>query len=213
MTFQMTEKDRELFHKAYRQNRIHLHEDEVPYHIERLEYLAKWLPAAKSMRGLIDTIYPIGFGYCSDNKLWPLLKEAHNEFVKAGNKPDHRVDIYVEYDVLFHHCIDFKQRKVAEVYQYVMENIPDGLFDEMDYFAISGSRKTKGAEWPKFHWVSVYYVTGGSEGFYLHVDTINSNDGGNDRDTMLIGKTLLEGQAGRDYMADVCKVLSEILCV
>lgn len=216
MAFEVTELEKKVFEKAYKQNRIHFHEDEYLWHLERMEYLAKWHPNFKCMQQLIDAVYPIGFGYCSDNKLWSLMQVAHDEYVKAGNEPEHKVDIYIEYDVLFHHCINMKQRTVAQVYKYVLDNVPAGLFDEMDYFSIARTpinTPSRDFLWPKFRWVSVYYVTGGSEGYYLHVDTIGEQDGGRDRRMMLLGKTLLKGKAGRDYMAKVCKVLSEILWV
>ena len=136
-----------------------------------------------------------------------MSREAFNSYKEAGQPVEHRVDIYEEYDVLFHHCINITRRTVALVYQYLVKNLPKHLLDEMDYFAISGSRHTEDALWPEFHWISVYYVTGGSEGYYLHVDVID----GEKRDCMILGKTLLEGKAGRDYMAKCVAAISEVL--
>jgi hypothetical protein len=58
-----------------------------------------------------------------------------------------------------------------------------------EYFTIAPGAPSK---WPLNRWVSVYVVTGGSEGTYLHVDAID-RDG--TRQTLILGKTCAGGQA------------------
>ena len=207
MTFKPTEQDEQYFKRLVETRTIRHHPSEVGWQYQRLKFIAEWHPRFVSMKQLVDELYSDGSGYCSDTELWSALKEALQTSKEAGEPVDHRVEIYVEYDVLFSHCINFKQRTVTEVYQYLMKRLPKKLMENMDYFATLASRKTEGADWPEFRWVSVYYVTGGSEGYYLHVDVINKQG----RDCMIVGKTLLEGKAGRNYMAKVCKKISEIL--
>lgn len=59
-----------------------------------------------------------------------------------------------------------------------------------EYLSCSYNEKgyTTNDKWPcSYRWVSVYVVTGGSEGMYLHVDII-TND--NERKHIITGKTL-----------------------
>lgn len=41
------------------------------------------------------------------------------------------------------------------------------------------SHDRKSAPWPaRYRWIAVFAVTGGSEGYYVHIDAIVSHDGG-----------------------------------
>jgi len=64
-------------------------------------------------------------------------------------------------------------------------------YKELDYFGYSSAieRKDRGqVTWPeKWHWIACYVVTGGSEGYYIHVDVIFS-DG--TREMIFLGKSL-----------------------
>ena len=69
-----------------------------------------------------------------------------------------------------------------------------GPWDE--YFTYGVSLKyekpdTIDQPWPRHRWVSVYVVTGNSEGLYLHVDLIDRDK----REMMFLGKTCRCGAA------------------
>ena len=65
----------------------------------------------------------------------------------------------------------------------------------------------KGKEFPAWHWILCYPVTGGSEGHYMHIDVITQND----HKHLYMAKTLREGQAGMEYAYEVCKVAALLL--
>jgi cytolysin (calcineurin-like family phosphatase) len=60
---------------------------------------------------------------------------------------------------------------------------------------LTGNYEGDKERWPvsqSYNWLAVYVVTGGSEGLYLHVDTIS---GDNKRRCLIYGKTLLSNAA------------------
>ena len=62
-------------------------------------------------------------------------------------------------------------------------------------------------EFPEYHWICCYPVTGSSEGHYMHIDIID----GNGYKHLFTGKTLREGQTGMEYAYEVCKVAALLL--
>jgi hypothetical protein len=51
----------------------------------------------------------------------------------------------------------------------------DGYWEYLDYFDICAAlneKETKAQTWPKHRWIACYVVTGGSEGYYVHVDIV-----------------------------------------
>jgi hypothetical protein len=71
------------------------------------------------------------------------------------------------------------------------------ILNEMDCFGYSGDQKyEKGVDWRKvelprrIRWIACYAVQGGSEGHYIHVDFITSDDmGDHKRQLAYLGKT------------------------
>jgi hypothetical protein len=83
---------------------------------------------------------------------------------------------------------------------------PD-LLAQADYFCVDHEETTK--SWPEHQrWTAVYYVTGDSEGFYVHVDCIQA---GGKRDLMFLAKTLNERTAGIEWAGKMVLALSKIM--
>jgi hypothetical protein len=71
-----------------------------------------------------------------------------------------------------------------------------------------GSKNDKGKEFPAWHWIACYPVTGGSEGHYMHIDVITDRG---EHKHLFLAKTLQEGQSGMEYAYEVCKVAALLL--
>ena len=81
------------------------------------------------------------------------------------------------------------------------------LFDELDYFSFGGMRADRDKGIPiNTHWFACYAVEGGSEGHYIHVDFIVTQDQGEARRKLaFLGKTFL----GMDHALRVAGVLTK----
>lgn len=80
-----------------------------------------------------------------------------------------------------------RNRTVVEVYEDLCKRLKDeGCFPD-EYFGIMrDSRYSTNEEFPQYHWIACFPVTGASEGYYIHVEVIN----GNARRLLFLGKTL-----------------------
>jgi hypothetical protein len=132
------------------------------------------------------------------------MEENDEEIVSTGS------DLYSTWEVQRNHrCVNIKNKTTGEIYQTVRgqlsENYPD-LWSQLDYFNMSdGSDTCK--PWPEHNWVAVFYVRGGSEGFYIHVAVLSS---GKYR-TMFLGKTLCEGQTGVRIAEGTANAIARIM--
>jgi hypothetical protein len=84
---------------------------------------------------------------------------------------------------------------------------PLTMLDELDYFSFGGMRTDRDKGIPiNTHWFACYAVEGGSEGHYIHVDFIVTQDHGEaTRDLAFLGKTFL----GMDHALRVAGVLTK----
>jgi hypothetical protein len=81
----------------------------------------------------------------------------------------------------------------------------------MDYFDISAGSDKKDALFPVDRgWLKVYYVQGGSEGYYVHVETAPMNEVNR---LYFLAKTLREGEAGVSWAERMVCALSRIFRV
>jgi len=80
--------------------------------------------------------------------------------------------------------------------------------DLLDYFSLgTWQYKNENKTWPtNYNWVSCYYVTGGSEGYYFHIDVIKEDK----RELMFLGKTLIEN---RGLAGEINNAISRIMQV
>jgi len=132
-----------------------------------------------------------------------------------GKVVEHKNDLYETYDVTDKgYCTNCQPRKIIDVFndvnQELKEKYPE-ICEGIDYFDLSLSTRIKPADpWDtSAHWTAVYYVRGGSEGFYIHVSTIH----GGKHQMIFLGKTLLEGEAGLSWAEKMVAAISRIMKV
>ena len=122
-------------------------------------------------------------------------------------------DLFSVYDVDFDHRIHNERRKtIQQVCSNIIgefkEQFPD-IYGTLDYLGPSVDYdlgEDINSPFPEFHWIAVYYVEGGSEGYYIHVDVLYEE---NKRKMILLGKTLL----GRSEAEKIANCLSRIIKV
>lgn len=82
-----------------------------------------------------------------------------------------------------------RKRTLDEVYKDIVQALKEqDVWDMLDYFNISTEKRDGKAHFPDYHWISVFVVKGGSEGFYFHIEAINEDK----RRLLYLGKTLSE---------------------
>jgi hypothetical protein len=127
-------------------------------------------------------------------------------------------DIFTTYDVNADGYVrNERGNKLTDIHKYIIEELKKidavcypgegtaNLNDCLDYFC--NEDNTKKGTWPlKYTWIACYYVTGGSEGYYFHIDMIN----GNERELLFLGKTLIES---RELAAEINAAIANILKV
>lgn len=126
---------------------------------------------------------------------------------------EHEEDMFHTWEVKNGHIINRKPKKLSEVYQAVrkeLELYPE-IFGSLDYFSLEIEYKLGHVPdlWPDPHWIAVFYVTGDSEGYYIHVE---ARDGGTSK-LLFLGKTLREGIEGRMICEKAVAALSRIMKV
>lgn len=110
-----------------------------------------------------------------------------------------------------HYCYNIKQKLLYDVFKTIEDRLkaehPE-LLDESDYFMVDCClRRDRGTiTWPKGR-IAVFYVKGGSEGYYVHVEALQ--DGRNE--CLILGKTLHEGEAGIKWAEQMVLALSRII--
>lgn len=120
-------------------------------------------------------------------------------------------DLFSTWDVTDKgYCINEKKKSVHAVFKDVNklfhEKYP-GLAENMDYFQVS-SENFNDHPLPDYRWLGVFYVTGGSEGHYIHVEAIGIGEPKMDkRECLFLGKTF----GGRNHAEEVVNALSRIL--
>ncbi len=118
------------------------------------------------------------------------------------------------------YCINERGNKLLDIFDEVLEKLkkdhPD-LFKDMDYFNIFPSFE-KDAVFPvERGWLKIFYVTGGSEGYYVHVETKAKEEVSTKQyeknDLYFLAKTLREDEAGISWAEKMVCALSRIFRV
>jgi len=140
-------------------------------------------------------------------------KERSKLIVETNN------DLYTIWDVTEdRYCVNERRKNLYGIYEHVRDALqkdyPD-LWEQSDYFSYDYDNpqglmdRKHEALCPKFAWIAVFYVTGGSEGYYVHVEARD-----NGKATILfLGKTLREGEAGRAWGEKMVAAISRIMNV
>uniref|UniRef100_A0A6M3KXQ5 Uncharacterized protein n=1 Tax=viral metagenome TaxID=1070528 RepID=A0A6M3KXQ5_9ZZZZ len=135
-------------------------------------------------------------------------KEKHGEIIR------HEIQLLDEYDVTEKgFCVNDRMRRIQDIHRDVIDEFKKrGAWGEyghttLDYFSVV-DRIGGLIYWPeKAKWTAIFHVTGGSEGFYIHVEAITS-DG--DRHLIFLGKSL---SFQRNDIIEVQRMLEEIFQV
>jgi len=94
-------------------------------------------------------------------------------------------------------------RSLSDILEDLIKKLRED-YKELDYFGFSSAIERKDREqvtWPeKWRWIACYAVTGGSEGHYIHVEVVLSDD---TRILVFIGKTF-QGMAHAFRIANKC---------
>ena len=82
----------------------------------------------------------------------------------------------------------------GELFDYCEKALKSsGVHDELEYFGLLHYSDSPKPLPRRIKWLAVFAVTGGSEGHYIHVEAITTNDDphrGHDRETLILGKDL-----------------------
>ncbi len=112
--------------------------------------------------------------------------------------------------------INIRGNKLWDIYKMIKASLKASHKDLMagcEYFSYMGEdeySEEKTAVWDivNHHWTAVHYVRGGSEGYYVHVATVNTE---NVYKILFLAKTLREGEAGITWAEKMVAVLSRIM--
>lgn len=114
-------------------------------------------------------------------------------------------------------CINERGNKLTEIHKAIMDKLrkdyPD-LVEDIEYFNIFPGFKEDAVFPVNRGYLKVFYVTGGSEGYYVHVETETKHDSQYDRNELyFLAKTLREGEAGISWAEKMVCALSRIMKV
>lgn len=120
-------------------------------------------------------------------------------------------ELLTTYDVTDQHlCINERGNHLDNILKQVRSRLAKdypGLLDSADYFDVFPSLTDEVFPVDR-GWVCVFYVKGGSEGYYVHVEVQKDRK---ESKLLFLGKTLLEGEAGISWAEKMVCALSRIL--
>jgi len=149
---------------------------------------------------------------------WPNLAPI-NQMYKDLNGPViikyTREDLYSTWEVTHTgYCINDKpktQTAVCEAVKIAYEKQYPELASHVEYFSTTDSDVRYGHKpdiWPTNDRIAVFYVRGGSEGFYVHVEALNEG-----HQCLMLIKTLLEAEDGIKWAEQTVNAISRIMKV
>jgi hypothetical protein len=137
----------------------------------------------------------------------PTMKsKSECEAISKGIQ-SHHIEPFVEYDVTVERrIVNETARTIEDVYFYLLNTLkvkyPE-IYNYCDY--VSCNKWDNLTHWSlDYHWVAVYYVTGGSEGYYIHVDQISRTE---TRIHYFLLKTLYD----RKIAEQICNTVANIM--
>jgi hypothetical protein len=130
-----------------------------------------------------------------------------------GKVVEHKSDLYTTYDVTDKgYCINIKPRKLVDIFNDVDRQLKEKypkLCEGIEYFDLFPWHPEIVFWDLDTHWTAVFYVTGGSEGYYIHVEAIKEEA----RTLLFLGKTLREGETGISWAEQMVCAISRIMKV
>ena len=125
-----------------------------------------------------------------------------------------KTDLFTTYDVTEDWlCVNERGRRYRDIEADIIRKMKEEhleAWEMLDYFGLEYEyrRQHEGDYFPtSWHWIAVYYVKGGSEGFYFHVDLID-NDG--ERKLIFLGKTLSEDRSDAEMVQNALSRVFEV---
>ena len=93
-------------------------------------------------------------------------------------------------DQVFKKIAEYRQADKPHTWRTVLEFIEEMGFDDDEYFHLFPSRREMIDQpiWNNQHLISVFWVVGGSEGYYVHVENRKNDDSGDHADLIILGK-------------------------
>ena len=122
-------------------------------------------------------------------------------------------ELLTTYDVTEnHHCINERGNLLSDIHAELKKRLNEKdpeLLKEADYFDINGNfTYREQARWDtNTERIAVFYVKGGSEGYYVHVEAYFEGK----HKLIFLGKTLREGEMGITWAEKMVCALSRIL--
>lgn len=141
----------------------------------------------------------------------------YDRFIELGYSAKQIINRHEEtpfetYDVTYS-CLVVNQRfkPLKDVYNWLRQKINTehkDLMDELDYFSVYPPLSDEqNKPYPGDSRIAVFYVRGGSEGYYLHVESLTAEG----HKLLMLGKTLCEGKYGQELMATLVGIISAYL--
>lgn len=125
-----------------------------------------------------------------------------------------KTDLFTTYDVTEDWlCVNERGRTYGDIEADIIRKMKEEHLEAwkmLDYFGLEYDyrRQRKGDYFPvQWKWIACYYVKGGSEGYYFHVDLIDS-DG--KRDLIFLGKTLSESRSDAEVIQNALSRVFEV---
>ena len=123
-------------------------------------------------------------------------------------------DLFTVYDVTEDgYCVNEQGRTYgdieADIIRKIKEEHPEA-WEMLDYFGLEYDyrRNHRGDYFPtSWQWIACYYVKGGSEGYYFHVDLIAL---GGERNLIFLGKTLSEDRSDAEKIQNALARVFEV---
>ncbi len=117
-----------------------------------------------------------------------MTETDHGKIVKTVR------ELLQTYDVTDkHYCINERGNNIGEIWKEIeakLKELHPELLDQADYYGVNMGERDK--TWPtEYGRLAVFYVRGGSEGYYVHVETLDAG-----HKCWFLAKTLREGEAG-----------------
>jgi len=150
-------------------------------------------------------------GWNWDSPIRKMYKEVDGPVIIKSTQDD----MFSTWDVTHDgYCINDRAKSMSSVKAAVQlklqEDYPE-LYQALDYFSLDTdySYSDKPDIFPINSRIAVFYVKGGSEGYYIHVEAMNDGK----FSTLILGKTLYEGEHGIEIAEKTANAISRIMQV
>lgn len=84
----------------------------------------------------------------------------------------------------------YRQQQKPHTWRTVLQFIEEMGFDEDEYFYLYSLKRSYIDQpiWDQQQWIAVFWVIGGSEGYYVHVEKRWNDESGEHAELILLGK-------------------------